>query len=35
MKKIITLLLMAAITCSLSAQIDLHSHAVTEGYMAF
>lgn len=26
---------MAAITCSLSAQIDLHSHAVTEGYMAF
>ena len=35
MKKIITLLLMAAITCSLSAQIDLHSHAVTDSYLAF
>ena len=35
MKKIATLLFMAAITCSLSAQIDLHSHAVTEGYLKF
>lgn len=26
---------MAAITSSLAAQIDLHSHAVTEGYLTF
>ena len=26
---------MAAISCSLSAQIDLHSHAITEDYMTF
>ena len=26
---------MAAITYSLSAQIDLHSHAVTDSYLAF
>ena len=35
MKKIFILLLMATITTSLAAQIDLHSHAVTEGYLAF
>lgn len=35
MKKILTLLLMAVISCSLSAQIDLHSHAITEDYMTF
>ena len=35
MKRTLTLLLMAAITSSLAAQIDLHSHAVTKGYLAF
>ena len=35
MKKILTLLLMAAITTSLTAQIDLHSHAVTDAYLSF
>jgi len=35
MKRTLTLLLMAAITYSLSAQIDLHSHAVTDSYLAF
>ncbi len=35
MKRTLTLLLMAVITYTLSAQIDLHSHAVTEDYLAF
>lgn len=35
MKRTLTLLLMAAITYTLSAQIDLHSHAVTDSYLAF
>lgn len=35
MKRTLTLLFMAAITYTLSAQIDLHSHAVTDSYLAF
>ena len=34
-KTAILLLIMTTITIGATAQIDLHSHAVTEGYLAF
>ena len=35
MRRPLTLLLMTALATTLSAQIDLHSHAVTDGYLSF
>lgn len=34
-KKTAILLIMTTITFGAAAQIDLHSHAVTEGYLTF
>lgn len=34
-KTAILLLIMTTITIGATAQIDMHSHAVTEGYLAF